>query len=230
MVEYGLFSDESGGPGERFRSLAAVSGPLDGLRELQHDLDGHARDHGIRDLKWAAVRTRKQRLEAARAYLATATQAAAERRARLDVLVWKDDAELKSMYVKLLSRAARGWESSVWSFYPDQRTGINWNGIIKAANRSMTRKKFLRTEPQRSSENSLVQLADLMAGMSRFCRERSVAFQRWLKLGHARGALPATQNRFQIARDFYLSYLESDFSETNVSITWEDAWPRKRGV
>ncbi len=199
-----LYSDESGGSGECWRALAAVSGPAPALDGLERELAGHARRHGVSDLKWSRVRTRRPRLEACRDFFHSARLAVERRDLCLDVLVWRarpplrrpawrqERGEWEGMYARLLRTAARRWEPGLWSFFPDQRTGLNWAGVLKKVNRSR-RFQYSGFRPLPSAENHLVQLADLVAGMARFSSARRP---------EGGGLIPATQNRLELAREF----------------------------
>jgi hypothetical protein len=199
-----LFSDESGGT-EAIRSLASISGPVEALKDLERDLDGYVRKAGLKELKWSALRTRKARLEAAQGFLESARRAVSQKKVRLDILLWKGGQPFPPMYVKLLTRTAKSWKKAEWSFYPDQHTGVDWKGILKAANRSR-RYHYSRFQPLRSSEHSLVQLADLLAGMTRFCLEKSGQLKQWMgreSSARASGPQRTLYNRFGLAWDFF---------------------------
>jgi hypothetical protein len=219
---FALYSDESGGAGEKVHALAGVSGRWEDLDSLRLELDGHARRYGVGELKWIGVRKRKAKLGAAWDFLQSACRAAGQGKVRLDVLVWRGrhEARLKELYVSLLRHAVKGWGRGAWGFCPDQRTGMDWLGIVRGL------RAFRSWQPQKSSENSLVQLADLVAGLSRFCREHPREYRSWrskvrrslpsASRGDGRG-VTATQNRLEIAGGF----LESCREEGLPVYFWE---------
>lgn len=135
---YVLYCDDSGGEDDALRSAASVSGPARVLLALERELRRVLRAAGMKELKWAAVRTREPRLQAARAFLELAVLAAAAGALRIEVLLWrpagqgkasrlKSEAQrLRPLYARLWRAAAGSWPPGRWSVFPDQRTGMRW--------------------------------------------------------------------------------------------------------
>ncbi|MGB2876429.1 MAG: DUF3800 domain-containing protein, partial [Dehalococcoidales bacterium] len=145
-------------------------------------------------------------------------------------------ANLERMYYKILVHAARQWKSQKeWQFYPDENSQIDWSEIARVLNRTpiikhQTNQQPLfggeelnqalnieHTLPLKSTEEPLIQLADLLAGMARFTKEEGEHCLSWLDtwgnenqpqlpdlLCEADSSEPirAKQNRFSLIGEF----------------------------
>lgn len=141
---------------------------------------------------------------------------------RIDVLLWdtqdsrhriqgRDNiANLERMYHKVLTHVGRQWNQIEWKLYPDINSQIDWNKIAGFLSRtrlyrakpnlltlfedeeSIRAFQFNEIEPKESSEEPLIQLADLFAGLVRFSREEGEQCVQWLDSCQARNqpALP----------------------------------------
>jgi hypothetical protein len=141
---------------------------------------------------------------------------------RIDVLLWdthdsrcavrsRDDvANLERMYHKVLTHAGRQWNQIEWNLHPDINSQIDWNKIAGFLSKtrlyrakpnlltlfedeeSVREFQFNKIEPKESSEEPLIQLADLFAGLVRFSREEGEQCVQWLDSCQARNqpALP----------------------------------------
>jgi hypothetical protein len=220
-VEHAIYTDESGGGGERTRAVAGVAGEKRALAALEARLAESLRRHGVAELKWAQVRTRAPRLRAAEEFLALAA-AARQRGLWLAVITWRpplrrigkqpasagahalahlrprrDDLDrLNQAYVRLLKAAARVHPSARWHFFPDQRTGMDFGALLQAAGGA--RRGWESWAMQRSDSSPLVQLADLLAGLARFRRDERVRV-RACAAGRTLPGLPAQRNRARLA-------------------------------
>lgn len=118
-------------------------------------------------------------------------------------IVGRDDiANLQRMYYHLFRNVLRlRWPNdAVWRLHPDEHTAMDWQNVEDCLNRTRThveidyslfgaerfqirlQKDFGLEEiiPARSAECPLLQVADLMAGMAVFSREKFSDYQDWL--------------------------------------------------
>jgi len=178
---YVLYCDDSGGEDDTLRSAASVSGPARVLLALERELRRVLRVAGMDELKWVGLRTREPRLQAARAFLDLTAVAAAAGALRVEVLLWRPSGQarasrlrseaqrLRPLYGRLWRGAAKAWPPGRWSVFPDQRTGMRWQehspALAAAWGRGGGTLSALKEASSRRS--ACVQLADLLAGLSR---------------------------------------------------------------
>jgi hypothetical protein len=172
-LDYILVTDESGNDSEPLQVLAGVSGRRRDLAELEIELKALLRRHGVRELKWSGVRKRKERHAAALGFLKLACERAAEGKLWVDLAVLGGDLSLPwrrlsgrerwmALYQGLILRARRrAPRRGSWSLLPDQRTGMPWKRLGRLAGLGSV-------VELNSGELALVQLADLLAGLTRF--------------------------------------------------------------
>jgi hypothetical protein len=173
---YALLADESGNMDEPVCVLAGLSGPLRSLLFLERDLRRVLERHGISEVKWSALRTRPRRLLAAAEFLEIAGRALSQGKLAVDLLVWEQvrskqkhskEERWLALYLSLVKRVRSRWKGATLkqlALYPDQRTGMPWSRL--------KRKSGVKTVREASShELALIQLADLLAGLSRFLRQ-----------------------------------------------------------
>lgn len=176
MTECLLFTDESGNHGEAWQVLAGIGGEKAELELLELRLRTVLERRGIAELKWAGLRTREKRHDAAREFLQLACEAAGEGKLWVDLLVlehaeasggWQA-LELRerwmALYMDLIKRARRRRPRARWALHPDQRTGMPWKRLARIPG-------IAKVEESSSSEMALIQLADLLAGLTRFSHE-----------------------------------------------------------
>lgn len=206
---YEVYSDESGFPAQRFQAIGVVSGPSEHLASLRRELASVLKDKGISEVKFEEVRGYRPKVEAAFCFCDLAIGFSAERKIRIDVLIWdlqdsrhavigRDDiANLHRMYYKVLTNLGRRWHINEWKLIPDENSAINWREIQDFLN--MTRLNRPRPEllrlfdsseeykffkfsvaPQCSHKEPLIQLADLFAGLAVFSRNKGASFVGWL--------------------------------------------------
>jgi hypothetical protein len=187
-ADYLIYADESGNDGEQLQVLAGVAGAAVELLAFEVELRAVLARHGIGELKWAGVRTRKARLAAAAEFLELACAAAAQGRLWIELLVL-DASQAKggwgalsgkyrwlALYQELLARARRHRPRGRWTLVPDQRTGMPWKRLAR-------RGALGGVKESSSKDLALIQLADLLAGMTRFSLEgKGAAAERaWAK-------------------------------------------------
>jgi hypothetical protein len=219
--EHAIYTDESGGGGERTLAVAGVAGERSALNSLEAKLAQALLRHGVAELKWAQVRTRAPRLRAAEEFLRLALDARG-RGLWMAVVTWRlprrrqshepasagahalahlrpkrDSVDrLSRAYARLLMAAAQSHPSARWRFFPDQRTGIDFGALMEAA--GGRRQGWQGWAMQRSGASPLVQLADLLAGLARFRRDER-ALVAACAAGRPLTALPAQNNRTRLA-------------------------------
>ena len=173
---YALFADESGNMDEQICVLAGLSGPLKGLLALERDLREVLVRHAIAEIKWSGLRTRPRRLLAAAEFLEIAGRAMGQERLAVDLLIWEQrltrrkhskEERWLALYLSLVRRVRKRWKGATLkqlALYPDQRTGMRWS--------KLKRQSGVKTVREASSHKlALIQLADLLAGLSRFMRQ-----------------------------------------------------------
>lgn len=176
-----VYADDSGGDADALRSLAALSGPAKVLLALERDLRKAQSLYGVRELKWAELRTKPARFQAAEAWLDLLSVALAAGALRLDVLLWRPGRQpgpyrarseaqrLRPLYALAWASAAGAWDFSHWRAYPDQRTGMDWQRWSPAQRKAWRDAgiRKLSVSEARSQRSACIQLTDLLAG---FCR------------------------------------------------------------
>lgn len=201
-LDYWLVADESGNDGEALQVLAGISGEAGELEIIEGQLRGVLDRSRLGELKWAGLRTRSERHDVAREFLHLACEAAIEGRLWVDLLIFELPLAPRSwqglpagerwlaLYQALVLRARRRKPRSPWSLLPDQRTGIPWKRLARSAR--------LRQVKEASSKDwALIQLADLLAGLTRFSLEGRQA------------AAPRARQKRQALLDEFLLMLET---------------------
>lgn len=146
-----------------------------------------------------------------------------------------DIANLQRMYYHLFRNVLRArWpSSSVWRLHPDENTALDWNTVqdcLESASKTLEVvspdlmkvrcEVSLRSEygleeirPVASKDHSLLQLADLFAGMAVFSRDKYRDYEKWLPRARGQLSLPiedggtpdltgSMEERFQVLRNF----------------------------
>jgi len=242
---FSAYSDESGCFRERYQAIGIVSGGKENLETLNSELKKILNNKRTSEIKFEEVRTHRPKVEAAELFLNRAIEFARHKKIRIDVLLWdtrdsrhdifgRDDiANLERMYYKVLKHISKRWNQTEWKLCPDRNSAINWSEIQSYLNKTkMLRRKspnllllfeektykinFLKIDQRNSQTEPLIQLADLFAGMARFCREKGKECIKWLKdKNNSQGYLfdfnddstkedpsKTNQNRFKLIGDF----------------------------
>ncbi len=199
------FSDESQHNTGRYRSIATVSIPASFYPAANSHLAAVLSKCGIRELKWEKLRTARERF-AALAFVNWAVSSAAASMLQLDVLLWDvedrrhkikgrdDNSNLQRMYYHLFKHVLHKWpREKSWGVYPDEQSSINWKQLYGFTHRYGVRdiltgrrigfsRGYAIEEllPRDSAEESLVQLADVFAGMAVFTRTSYAEYINWL--------------------------------------------------
>jgi hypothetical protein len=176
-----LYADDSGGEGDALRSLAVLSGPSRSLLALERELRKVLSLYGVRELKWAGLRTKARKLHAAQACLDLLCVALGSRALRCSVLLWspqqqatsyqqRTEAErLRPIYAHAFGLAAKRQPLRQWRAFPDQRTGMDWQRWSGARKLLWRQAGLARIQVREASSarSACVQLCDLIAGLSR---------------------------------------------------------------
>ncbi|MBL8020240.1 MAG: hypothetical protein JNM27_11290 [Leptospirales bacterium] len=197
-----IYSDETGH--ERFRGIGAISGPTEELAILRQELNAILIEHKVKAIEWKHLSGDSRHERAAKEVVIKALDFAGKNRIRIDVLVWdtQDDRHgyvgvdharnLEFMYYKVLRLLKQRWPyvQDEWAFYPDEKSGVDWKGIIEIIENTNLNKKrqphpdlfallpelrfprVNRHEEAQSHAEPLVQAIDLLAGASRFSHEK----------------------------------------------------------
>jgi hypothetical protein len=185
---HALFCDEAGGPGDAWRSLAVLSGPLTNLLDLEHDLRQALALSGMHELKWSQLRKRQAGLRAAALSLELITAAAQNGSVRLQLWCWEAKAQPKAwarlsepkrmqeVYAKLLPRTAKLWGKGRWLLLPDGRTGVDWEQLKHTLARAWrpSGASVGGLYPVDSRHWALIQGCDLLAGLLRHSLQTEV--------------------------------------------------------
>jgi len=147
-----------------------------------------------------------------------------------------DIANLQRMYYHLFRNVLRlRWPNdAIWRLHPDEHTAMDWDTVQDCLESVSTRVEMERSlftqgtfrprlrsefgieqiQPVPSSQHSLLQLADLFAGLAVFSREKFPKYQEWLSISSAQMPLmshaqPADtsfsrseKERFQVLSEF----------------------------
>jgi hypothetical protein len=207
---FSVYSDESGCFSERYQAIALVSGErniLPQLSDILHDIVIKAK---ITELKFSELRTHYPKLRAAYQFIERGVEFARQNKIRVDILLWdiqdkrhsiqrRDNiANLELMYYKVLRHISERWHQINWELYPDENSQINWDGIISYLNETKMPRiesgilslfkqeryniNFVKVLPSDSENESLIQLADLFAGIACFIREYGGECIRWFRM------------------------------------------------
>lgn len=222
MIDFHAYCDESYVTASRFRGIACVSLPEVHCDGLAKRLAESLVDAGLRELKWSETGDGRH-ARAARRFIDAAFNAFACG-LRIDVLVWDtqdarhavpgrdDNANYERMFFHLLTVALRKRPTgSVWRIGCDQREGVDWQALfdcVRAVGRRpdsqaalfgefLAREKYIVREVAelRSQTATLVQLADLFAGVSVFSRSRYDFYEAWKMRESKQGRLFAGAER-----------------------------------
>jgi hypothetical protein len=211
-----LFADDSGGEADALRSLAVLSGPSHGLLALERELRKVLALFRVKELKWAGLRTKAAKLQAAQACLDLLCVALGSRALRCTVLLWSpqqqatsyqqrtESERLRPLYAHAFGVAALKQPLRQWRAFPDQRTGMDWQRWSPARKLAWRQAGIAKIQVREvsSAGSACVQLCDLIAGLSRqeatsrespdqpgqrAQRNRQALLNHWILAGAARG-------------------------------------------
>lgn len=234
------FSDDSKHKDGRYNSLALVTLKDVNFSSIHNKLKEIFKNSGISDeFKWEKLRNAKYRLAAQKLIDFTFQN---EQKMRVDILIWnlddsrhrnilgRDDSEnLVRMYYHLISTTcSKRWpiRDSCWKWYPDIQSSINWNNMNNCirnkkhtcvqdlfySNPEFENVNLEEIEPAKSQKHSLIQIADLFAGMGAYSWGSFETYLKWKDIINNQPSLfpnstntrlsPSEKERFIVISDF----------------------------
>ncbi len=201
------YSDESGiNENDQYTSIALISGEQKTLDCLSQKLTKILKDERVNEVKFLKVTRHKSPITtAARRFIErTINEFACYKRVRVDIIT-RDNRplhlnssdsckpDLEHLYYCLLSHIIRQWRNTIWNFYPDINSKIDWKEIISFLENTRLYKRninnpllidlileenpkfqFNEVKQLPSTKEPLIQLADLFAGIARFSHEEDI--------------------------------------------------------
>jgi len=200
-----VFSDASGAGGDRFHSIALVSGTQETCCALREALSN------CPSVEWKQVNGDHKAQQAALQYVETLVSHVARGKIRVDIITWdrqdarhqvrgRDDAENRArMYYHGLVYVGRQYGSGLYALFPDEGECFDWDTLVECLERIDLARRRARGEVSslplfeiakqrltievqqcRSHEEPLVRLADIFAGMARWSREKAPHVVSWV--------------------------------------------------
>lgn len=208
LMEFVAYTDESNVTAARYRSICAVTLPLDQLPSVTEHLMAILQDSQVSEFKWEKVRTAKYRFCALK-LIDHAIDRCRRFRWRLDVIVWdtqdarhavsnRDDRKnFERMFFHLLKNAmCRRELNAEWELLPDEKLDVDWVTVrdcLQSAGRwkayfehpllneafSEQFFRLARLRTVRSCDEPACQVADLFAGLAAFSRTMAHQYREW---------------------------------------------------
>jgi hypothetical protein len=203
--KFQIYSDESNYNKGRFRSIAAISGKRNTLKEAQEILSTELDKYNITEVKWGGVKSHYPKIQAAYQFIEVLFNYILRKKVRVDIIIWDtydfrhkiknrdDKVNFEIMYYNLLRHISRRYKNYIWDFFPDQQSMINWEKMreflnntyeskslnMKTTNKAQCKIKFDQVDERDSKKAPLIQLADLFAGIGNFSRENKEKYRHW---------------------------------------------------
>ena len=207
------YSDESSWNSARYRSLALVTGQAEVMAEIESSVSTSLDASNVRELAWKSLSSAKHRFAAIKVCDEIATAANRQRLrvdvliwdthdSRHDVRGRDDSENLARMYYHLMSNAINlRWNAAgFWLVNADERNDMDWQTLEDCLHGRTKREKtaqqqwFPDLSPVRtarlprvvqvsSSDQPLVQVADLFAGLATFSWNQSTDHRSWKQVG-----------------------------------------------
>jgi len=207
-MEYTVYSDESYVSAERYRSIAAVSLPLNLAEGIHADIASILKSSGVKEFKWKKLNDAKYRFCALKLidYLLDNLH---KQGIRIDVIIWDtqdsrhkipgrdDTANFGRMFFHLMNALMKRREKgSNWYVYPDERFEIDWTTIKSCLTSVGKWRQFFEGQlfgesfsdqffhikeftQSNSEETPCCQIADLFAGMAVFSKNFYGKYSKW---------------------------------------------------
>jgi hypothetical protein len=215
---YYAVSDESQITAARYRSIAAVSVPVDSAARCNSSLGRILAGHDVAEFRWHELASAKRRF-CALALVDYVFDVLLQADGRVDTLVWdtqnarhtipnRDDTKnFERMYFHLHNAVMRRrGRESIWHLRPDEKLGIDWPTLydclscsgawrhyrdhpVLIEEFSIAHFEVKSLEQARSCDLPLCQLADLFAGMAAFTRTKPELVRTWLAQSSGQGSL-----------------------------------------
>ncbi|MCY3934722.1 MAG: hypothetical protein OXF22_09595 [Anaerolineaceae bacterium] len=185
----------------RFRSVACVSAKAQDYDEIERRLCNARCEAGakISEIKWMEL-TDEERRRDAESVLKAVIEMVAERKVKVDILVWGSsqngvsrEKSLQNRYLSMIQTIAlRTWHESArvsdvfWSY----KIHAPSDDILQQVKEEWDQRSIVMEQVPsldigraKSALNYMVQVADLFAGMSAYSCEYAREFQNWLDAG-----------------------------------------------
>jgi hypothetical protein len=233
-VTHVAFADETGYNTGRFRGVAAIRLALADEPAAASTICRLLDESNVTGLKWSKVTSARDRFAAEKVLDAVVTLAT-RKTVRADVLMWditdirhavvgRDDvANLGRMYQHLFVDLLRSRSSDEarWMVHPDENSAIDWSAVedflrgkalvgrpIEGELFRRLRRAFRleRVVPVDSTDHSLIQVADLLAGLASFSGSAYEGFTTWESECHGQEQLLAADTGAQRSRSDLVRY------------------------
>ena len=194
VIEFAAYGDESGISDSRYRAIAVLTGQARVLSNMREVLVARLADSDVSEFKWKKFKNAKYKF-AAQKLLSAVLPFATRREIRVDTLIWDtydsrhavvgrdSNANFERMYYHLLHASLKRWPRGAhWSIHPDEKNGVDWDTLsntLTATGRHVDVAQTLwgpllsdrhfavdKLVPCDSTDEPLVQVADLFAGMA----------------------------------------------------------------
>ncbi len=256
-ITHFAFSDDSKHHCGRYNSLALITLGSSSFDSLQTGITKILDDSGIEsEFKWEKLRSAKYRFTALKMVDFVFQNLG---KLRVDTLIWdledqrhkdvvrrNDSENLARMYYHLVSTTfTKRWpvEKTQWRWHPDKQSGIDWN-ILRNCIENKKHKcvedlfrinpRFQKVSlenplPSESKEHSLIQLADLFAGMGSYSWGHYDKYEQWRISNSKQQTLfkramlsfpfsPTELERFQV-----IEYFNSESKKRKLNIGFRSA-------
>lgn len=209
-TSFAAFSDESSHTASRFRSIAAVSLPVNIVLETQDYLSQILDSSNVNEFKWSDLTGARYRF-CANKIIDYILDDIITNKGRIDVLIWdthderhdipgRDDIQnyermFFHLHKNLMERRKLG---AIWHVRPDERTDLNWSDIQSCLEAVGNWKEYFSHplleelysrhyhsiesfKEIDSEESQLIQVADLFAGMGAYTRKKPNVIKQLIK-------------------------------------------------
>jgi hypothetical protein len=202
------YSDETQHNVGRFKGIAVVTATASDAAKASEELKAILSTTEINELKWEKLRTARDRIAVIRviAWLFGKLNCLRVDVLTWDIedprhkIERRDDvANLQRMFYHLMNNALRRYPSgSTWKLYPDEQDSVEWGNVHDILDGAGTRSRFRKNPdgltfrvrfekdfrvvqilPSKSHSEPLIQVADILAGMSAFSRAHIGTYRDW---------------------------------------------------
>ena len=216
------FADEANWNEGRFRSVACLSSRTEHYDEIEQRLCTARCVAGakISEVKWNAL-TDYERQRDANSVLKALVELVSEGKLRVAILVWdnnqislKDEERLQRGYYSILHFATKAFlqesteDPTIWTYAihsPDSSILGELENQLEQEFSLVEERIVINLRKAKSELNYMVQVADIVAGLSAYSCKHANDFQTWLDSGrpsHLEIEAASWENRFPLIADF----------------------------
>jgi hypothetical protein len=193
------YADEANYNTGRYRSVALVSLGIGDTEQLKQEIQQILQDLKISEFKWKKLRSAQYRFAALK-IIDCVLNWIKSKKIRVDVIIWdvgdsrhtiynrSDIRNLRRMYYFLTRNVlGRRWPSScVWELRPDESSfgaasHLRYLGNPDELNEDAKRVNISQIVEIRSTDEPLVQVADLFAGLAVYSRNSFHIYKSWIE-------------------------------------------------